>query len=90
MLKAFDNYPHSQDAYVYASQVIKFHIPACKEVIQSCQRFIDDLNRDFIFTYDAVKAEKACKFIENLPHTKGRWAAKKQDLILGGWQKFIV
>lgn len=90
MLKAFDNYPHSQDAYVYASQVIKFHIPACKEVIQSCQRFIDDFNRDFIFSYDPVKAEKACKFIENLPHTKGRWAAKKQDLILGRWQKFIV
>ena len=90
MLKAFDQYPHSQDAYIYASQVIKNHIPACKEVIQSCQRFIDDLNRDFIFSYDASKAEKVCRFIENMPHTKGRWAAKKEDLILSPWQKFIV
>jgi phage terminase large subunit-like protein len=90
MLKALSDYPHSQDAYVYASQVTKGHIPACKEIIQACQRFIDDFNRDFEYQYDASKAESACKFIQNLPHTKGRWAAKKQDLTLEGWQKFIV
>ena len=90
MLKAFNDYPHSKDAYIYASQVVKNHIPACKEVHQACQRFIGDLTRDFDFDYDATKAEKACKFIENLPHTKGKWAANKNDLELEGWQKFIV
>ena len=90
MLKAFDDYPHSKDAYIYASQVVKGHIPACKEVIQACQRFIDDLNRGFDYFYDATLAEKACKFIEKLPHTKGKWAARKQNISLEGWQKFIV
>ena len=90
MLRALDDYPHSQDAYIYASHVIKGHIPACKEIKQSCQRFIDDFFRAFEYQYDASKAEAACKFIENMPHTKGKWAAKKQDLKLEGWQKFIV
>lgn len=90
MLKAFDDYPHSKDAYIYANQVIKGHIPACKKIKQACQRFIDDFNRDFEFLYDAEKAEKVCRFIEKLPHTKGRWAAKKENIILEGWQKFIV
>ena len=89
-IEAFKDYPHSQDAVTYAFQIIKGRIPACKEVIQACQRFIDDLNRDFEFVFDAVLAEKACKFIEKLPHTKGKWAARKQDLTLGAWQKFIV
>ena len=90
MLKAFNEYPHSQDAYVYACQVTKGHIPACKLIIQSCQRFIDDLNRGFDFYYDASLAEKACKFIEKLPHTKGKWASNKQNITLEAWQKFIV
>ncbi|MCP4230830.1 MAG: terminase large subunit, partial [bacterium] len=52
--------------------------------------FIDDFTRDFEFRYNPVKAEKACKFIERLPHTKGKWAARHQDLELEPWQKFIV
>ena len=90
MLKAFDDYPHSKDAYIYASHVVKGHIPACKEIKQACQRFIDDFNRDFEFLYDAGKAEKACRFIEKMPHVKGKWAAKKQNIILEGFQKLIV
>jgi phage terminase large subunit-like protein len=90
MLKAFNNYPHSKDAYIYASHVVKGHIPACKVVQQSCQRFIDDFNREFDYLYDASIAEKACSFIEKLPHTKGRWAAKKENISLEPWQKFIV
>jgi phage terminase large subunit-like protein len=59
-------------------------------MIQACQRFIDDFNRDFEFVFDPVLAERACRFIENLPHTKGRWAAKGENLKLEPWQKFIV
>lgn len=90
MLKAFESYPHSKDALTYAYHVTKGHIPACKEVIQACQRFIDDLNSDFEYQFDAEIAEKAVGFIENLPHTKGRWWNQKQDLTLEPWQKFIV
>jgi len=90
MIKAFKDYPHSLDAYVYANQVVKDRIPACKDIKRACQRFIDDLTKDFQYNFDGAKAEKACKFIEKLPHTKGKWAAQKQDLTLEPWQRFII
>ncbi|MCP5016295.1 MAG: terminase large subunit [Ketobacter sp.] len=90
MIDLFKDYPHSKDAYIYACHVIKGRVPANKTVIQSCQRFIDDLSRDFKYSFDPVKAEKVCRFIENLPHTKGKWAAKGKDIELEGWQKFIL
>jgi phage terminase large subunit-like protein len=90
MIKAFKDYPHSEEAYIYANHVVKGHVPACKDIQRACQRFIDDLTRDFEFSYNPVKAEKACGFIEKLPHTKGKWAARNQDLTLEPWQKFIV
>ena len=90
MLKHFKDAPHTTDALTYAYDVINSHSPACKEEIQACQRFIDDLNSDFEFVYDTDKAERACRFIELMPHTKGKWAAKKEKLILEPWQKFGV
>lgn len=90
MLHAFDDYPNCQDAYIYAQHVVNGHKPACKWERLACQRFLDDLNRDFEYTFDPALAEKVCRFIQKLPHTKGKWAAKKEKLVLGGWQKFIV
>lgn len=90
MLKDFEAYPHSKDAYIYANHVVNGHVPACKRTIQACQRFLDDLDRDFDFVFDAKLAERACKFIENLPHVKGKWAAQKLNLTLDPWQKFAV
>jgi len=90
MLKAFSKYPHSKESYIYASKVVNGHIPACKEVVQSCQRFIDDLNRDFIYLYDCEKAERVINKIQCFPHIKGKWASRKEDLILSPWQKFII
>lgn len=90
MLSAFKGYPNCQDAYIYAQHVVNGHKPACKWERLACQRFIDDLNRDFEFTFDSEKAEKVCRFIQKLPHTKGKWAAKKQKLKLEPWQTFIV
>jgi phage terminase large subunit-like protein len=90
MLKHFKDAPHTTDALKYAYNVVNGHKPACKEEKQACQRFIDDLNKDFEYSYDVDKAERACRFIELMPHTKGKWAAQKKRLILGDWQKFIV
>ena len=87
----FDKFPHCQDAYQYALDVTTGKIPNCKDVVNSCQRFLNDLEReDFKFEFDPVAADRAVRFIETLPHTKGKWAAKKKCLILEGWQKFIV
>ncbi|HFR3676766.1 TPA: terminase large subunit [Streptococcus suis] len=38
--------------------------------------------------YDKVKADKAVTFINNLSHTKGKWAGKRFDLL--PWQEQIV
>lgn len=90
MLNHFKDYPHTHDALSYAFDVVKGHKPACKTERQACQRFIGDLQNLEGYFYDVDKAEKACAFIERMPHTKGRWAAKKQLLVLEGWQKFAV
>lgn len=90
MIDAFKHSPHCQDAVTYAFHVVKGHQPACQQMVQACQRFIDDLNREFEYVFDTEKADDACAFIEKLPHTKGRWAFKNEDLTLEPWQKFIV
>ncbi|MDJ0806441.1 MAG: terminase large subunit [Gammaproteobacteria bacterium] len=86
----FKDYPHSRGALSYAYDVVTGHRLACKQERQACQRFIDDLQHLDGYVFDVDKAEKACRFIEQLPHTKGKWAARKQNLVLNGWQKFII
>lgn len=91
MLDQFEGAPHCEAAYIYACHVVKGHKLACKEEKQACQRFLDDLKReDLPYTFDIGIAEKACRFIEKLPHTKGKWAAKKERLKLQPWQCFGV
>ena len=90
MLNYFDKYPYSQSALTYAYNVANGHRPGCKEERQACQRFIDDLQHLEGYHYDVAKAESACKFIEQMPHTKGKWAAQKKKLVIEGWQRFIV
>ena len=38
--------------------------------------------------YDEKKADRAVKFIENLKHTKGKWAGKRFWLL--PWQEQII
>ncbi len=60
-------------------------------VVAACRRHLDDLEREeYPYTFDVEKALKAVKFIELLPHTKGRWAASGERICLEPWQRFIV
>ena len=87
----FDGHPHCQDAYDYALDVVSGELPNCKDVINSCQRFITDLERDsYKYAFAPHLGERAVKFIELLPHTKGKWAAQGLKLKLEPWQKFII
>ena len=83
-----------QKANAYIRDVIKGKIPACKWVKLACQRQKNDLERakkaDFPYRFDKEKAEKVCKFIENLPHTKGVWASRGELIRLEPWQCFIL
>lgn len=84
---------HSEIAHAYAEDVLASRIPACQFVIMACQRFLDDLerqgNEDFPYVYDPERANRACRFMELLPHVKGKWAAQRKLLDLEPWQCFI-
>ena len=80
-------------ARTYANRVTSGGIPACKQVRQACQRYLDDIGNTestSSFYYDKDKGVRVCRFIELLPHTKGDWAAKRELIRLEPWQVWIV
>lgn len=87
-------HPNVNDANRYARQVVAGKVPACRLTRLACQRHLDDLehsqDKRWAYRFDADKAERACDFVQLMPHTKGRWAAQKQRLKLEPWQKFII
>jgi phage terminase large subunit-like protein len=81
----------AETATRYATDVVNGAIPACKWIRLAAARHLNDLVRpDFPYAFDDAAANKACEFIELMPHTKGRWAARREKLRLGPWQIFIV
>ncbi len=91
-LPTFKAYPHVAAGLKYAREVVAGKIPACKWVRLACQRQIDDLRREsdprWPYRFDPKKAERVCKFVELLPHTKGKWAHKRERIKLEPWQQF--
>lgn len=84
--------PHSVTEY--ARQVVAGKIAACQWIKLACSRHIGDVEEskrdDYPWLFDAEAGIDAVKFIETLPHTKDRWAAKKQLLTLEPWQIWVV
>ena len=79
-------HPHCRRATKYAKDIVGGKIPACRLTVLACQRFLSDLeskkwklNRD--------RAERACEFVELMPHVKGKWAGS--PMTLEPWQSFI-
>lgn len=91
-----ENVPEFRDypgiAHKYAVDVISGAVPAGKGVRSAAQRHLDDLARPSTFPYkfSAVNGTAVCLFVELLPHTKGRWAAKKERIVLEPWQCFLL
>jgi phage terminase large subunit-like protein len=80
----------SEKAISYAEGVAGGEIVAGKYVRLACKRFLKDLKRKrWPYRFDAEKADRAVRFMERMPHTKGKWAAKKERLGLEPWQCFI-
>lgn len=79
---------HPMAAKQYAEQVIAGEIVTGAYTQLACQRFLNDLNRDE-FYFDEDAAEAICRFIESLPHVKGKWAAKDELIRLEPWQSFV-
>jgi len=75
----------------YADAVLAGRIPACEWVKKACRRQLDDLaRRDFAYRYDEKKAARVCRFVEKLPHIKGKWAKTGGRIELQPWQVFIL
>jgi phage terminase large subunit-like protein len=80
----------SEKAQAYAQDVVGSRIDVCQYVKHACNRFLRDLERtDWQYQYDAAKADRAVNWMQLLPHTKGKWSASKERLILEPWQCFI-
>jgi phage terminase large subunit-like protein len=81
-------------AEAYARAVVAGKVPACKWIKLACKRHLDDLKaakaKDFPYTFDPAKAERVAKFLQLLPHTKGRWASKRENIKLEPWQLFSI
>lgn len=85
---------HVTAALKYAQDVIAGRVPAGGYVRKAAQRHLGDLKKaekkSWLYRFDDAAAEKVCKFIELLPHTKGKWAAGGQTIKLQPWQQFIL
>jgi len=93
-MAAKKTYPLVKAAEAYARQVISGKIPACKWIKLACRKHLDELklskSADFPYYFDPAKAERVAKFLQLLPHTKGKWASKRELIKLEGWQLFSV
>ncbi len=84
---------YTDQAISYARSVISGEIAACKWVKAACRRQLDDLDfwlndPDYEYEFAADQAEHVCRFIELLPHIKGKWVGSK--IKLEPWQLFIL
>ncbi|MBX6153561.1 terminase large subunit [Pseudomonas aeruginosa] len=82
----------SDIARQYASDVVEDRVIACRYVKLACQRFLNDLARqddDWPYVFDEEKADRAVRFMQLMPHTKGKWSAAKSKLVFEPWQVFI-
>lgn len=86
--------PYVLIAKEYARDVVAGRIPACLSIRSQAQRFLEELKVQkraaFPYRFDEAKAAKVCRFIELLPHSKGKWARKKELLKLQPWQVWIL
>ncbi len=86
--------PHVEAARKYAKDVKSGKVAACKWVRHACQRFERDVKaqrtKAFPYRLDDPTAERVCRFVELMPHIKGEWARRGDNLVLEPWQCFIL
>lgn len=87
-------YPLMKQAEDYARAVVAGKILACRWIKLLCQKHLDDLERQsedgYPYKFEPAKAEKVAKFLQLLPHTKGKWAGRRELIKLEPWQLFSV
>ena len=85
---------YSDIARQYAEDVVAGTVIVCALALLACKRHLDDLTAsehpDSEFYFDASAADRVCRYIESLPHVKGRWAAAGESLVLEPFQCFMT
>ena len=82
---------YSDLAHEYARAVVSGEIPACKFVVQACQRQLDDLAKPPAgYRFSEEHADRVCRFVELCPHIKGEKAKLGELIKLEPWQIFIL
>jgi phage terminase large subunit-like protein len=83
---------HFELAVNYCEDVVQGKIPNSEWTVAACQRFLDDLKKQadpaWSYRFEKRKAERVCKFIESIPHIKGKAAGKR--IHLEPWECWIV
>ncbi|WP_276851029.1 terminase large subunit [Enterobacter oligotrophicus] len=83
-------YPNVNAANQYVRDVLSEKIRACKSIRLACQRHFSDLekslDKQYPYRFDRELAERACRFVQLLPHSSGDLAGQK--LKLEPWQAF--
>ena len=78
----------------YMTAVVSGAVPACKWTKLAIERQRQDLQRplsaDWPYVFAPELAERPCRFIELLPHIKGKWAREGRLIELEDWQCFIL
>lgn len=86
------SFPNVNAANKYARDVVAGRVLACRYVFLACQRQLEDLKnakaRNYPYRFDREAGERACRFVQKLPHTKGKWARERRKLKLEPWQLF--
>jgi len=78
----------------YALDVTTAKLPTCRWVKLACQRHLDDRKREtepgYPFRFDAKAASAFLARLERFPHIKGKWARRRELIILQPWQCFTL
>jgi len=78
-----------EDGILYAVQVVKGEIVACRNIKLAAQRFLDQLeNKTWAWEFHAKYVDHFLSFAETLSHTKGPDAGKA--LVLQPFQIFLI
>lgn len=82
---------YTEKATSYARDVTNGTIPACWQIRRACEIFLTRLaDPGDRYYYSEEKAHKVCTVIEAFPHSKGKWANKRELIRLEPWQCFFL
>ena len=90
-----EQHPSTAKGFAYVEDVLAGKVLVNRLVRLACERHRDDIERigsdtKFPYYFNPKKSERALRFIQLMPHTKGAWSLRREKLVLSPWQCFFV